>query len=115
MLSGVWRIPYALTVASTAYLLLALAGAAVHRPRQKSGWSAAPRVILLKPFLRLVNHLPPATTEVGLQPSIRRWSQRRAPPAAWQPDRELAALTSPVLGKAIAAAGIELCHWTDLP
>jgi hopanoid biosynthesis associated protein HpnK len=66
-------------------------------------------------LLRLVDHLPPGTTEVGLHPSIRRWSGRHAPPADWEPEQELSALTSPELGKAIVAAGIELCRWADLP
>jgi hypothetical protein len=115
MLSGIGWIACTLTVASTACLLLALAGLAAHRPRQGSCWSAEPRVILLRQLLLLVDLLPPDTTVVGLRPSIRRWSERHAPPADRQPERELAVLTSPELGKAIEAAGIELCRWADRP
>jgi len=62
----------------------------------------------------LVLHLPSGVTEVGLHPSVRNRPDRHGLPADWQPEAELAALTSRELRQAIEARGIELCRWRDL-
>ena len=62
---------------------------------------------------RLVESLPAGLTEAGLHPATRHAPGEHALPAAWHPERELAALTSPALRRAVEASGIELCRWAD--
>jgi hopanoid biosynthesis associated protein HpnK len=62
---------------------------------------------------RLVEHLPSGLTEAGLHPATRNAGGEHALPADWQPARELAALTSPSVRRAVEAGGIELCRWAD--
>ena len=64
---------------------------------------------------RLVTLLRPGTTEVGLHPAVKPWRGPHSPPASWQADRELDALTDPVLRRVIASHRVELCRWADLP
>ena len=63
---------------------------------------------------RLVEHLPPGVTEIGLHPSTGNRKGPHSPPADWQPELELAALVSPALRVAIDAQNVELCRWADL-
>jgi hopanoid biosynthesis associated protein HpnK len=66
-------------------------------------------------LLATVAELPPGVTEAGLHPATGHWSEPHNLPQDWQPAAELAALTSPALRQAIAANGVRLCRWADLP
>lgn len=50
MLTALWWLALALTLAGAAYLLLALASVAAYRPPPPGTWPAAPRVTVLKPL-----------------------------------------------------------------
>ncbi len=63
---------------------------------------------------RLVSRLPQGITEVGLHPATRQWHGPHAPPAAWDPVGELAALIDPQLRAEIDRQRITLCRWADL-
>ena len=65
-------------------------------------------------LIRLVEHLSPGLTEAGLHPATRNAGGEHALPAEWQPARELAALTSLALRRAVEAGRIELCRWADV-
>lgn len=60
MLNIVWWIVAALTAASVAYLLLAIAAVAAFRGRDGPGWATAPRVTVLKPLYGLEPYLEEA-------------------------------------------------------
>lgn len=64
-------------------------------------------------LLRLIAHLPPGLTELGLHPAIGNWTGEHTPPASWRPAAELAALTSPAVRAALEDAGVGLCRWRD--
>lgn len=64
---------------------------------------------------RMIAALPPGVTEAGLHPAAGHWPAPHNLPAEWEPAAELAALTSPALARAIAANGVTLCRWADLP
>ena len=64
---------------------------------------------------RMIAALPEGVTEAGLHPAAGHWPAPHNLPASWEPATELAALTSPGLRDAIAANGVELCRWADLP
>jgi hopanoid biosynthesis associated protein HpnK len=71
---------------------------------------------ITEPLLaRMIAELPEGVTEAGLHPATGHWPMPHNLPADWQPATELAALTSPTLRAAIAANGVELCRWADLP
>jgi hopanoid biosynthesis associated protein HpnK len=63
---------------------------------------------------QLVERLPEGVTEVGLHPAVRMPCGPHGLPLDWQPERELAALTSPALRRAVDAKGVELCRWADI-
>ena len=64
---------------------------------------------------RMIAALPKGVTEAGLHPAAGHWPAPHNLPANWEPATELAALTSSALRGAIAANGVELCRWADLP
>jgi hopanoid biosynthesis associated protein HpnK len=64
---------------------------------------------------RMIVALPPGVTEAGLHPAAGHWPGPHNLPSEWEPAAELAALTSPALAHAIAANGVTLCRWADLP
>lgn len=64
---------------------------------------------------RMVAELPEGVTEAGLHPAAGHWPAPHNLPADWRPADELAALTSLALREAIAASGVALCRWADLP
>lgn len=66
-------------------------------------------------LLAMITALPPGTTEVGLHPAVGHWPPPHNLPGEWRPASELAALTSPALREALAANGVTLCRWADLP
>ncbi|MNC88805.1 YdjC-like protein [compost metagenome] len=63
---------------------------------------------------RLIEHLPEGVTEVGLHPAVRMPGGPHGLPQDWQPERELAALTSPALRRTVETQGVELCRWADI-
>lgn len=66
-------------------------------------------------LLAMIAALPPGTTEAGLHPAAGHWPGPHNLPAGWQPATELATLTSSGLREAMAANGVALCRWADLP
>ncbi|MFT4025316.1 MAG: hopanoid biosynthesis-associated protein HpnK [Novosphingobium sp.] len=64
---------------------------------------------------RMIEALPAGVTEAGLHPATGHWPEPHNLPADWRPAAELAALTSPALREALAANGVRLCRWADLP
>ena len=51
----------------------------------------------------------------GLHPAAGHWPPPHNLPADWAAATELLALVSPALREAIAAQGVQLCRWSDLP
>jgi hopanoid biosynthesis associated protein HpnK len=66
-------------------------------------------------LVRMIAELPAGVTEAGLHPAVGHWPAPHNLPVGWRPADELAALTGPVLRQAIAANGVELVRWADLP
>lgn len=64
---------------------------------------------------RMIAALPEGVTEAGLHPASGHWPPPHNLPADWAPATELQALVSPALREMIAAQGIDLCRWGDLP
>lgn len=64
---------------------------------------------------RMIAALPPGVTEAGLHPAAGHWPGPHNLPSDWEPATELAALTSPALREALAANGVALSRWADLP
>jgi len=64
-------------------------------------------------LVRFAANLPPGLTELGLHPATVTWTGDHGPPADWNQDAELAALTSPEVRAALNAAGVKLCTWED--
>lgn len=66
-------------------------------------------------LVRMIGVMPAGVTEAGLHPAVGHWPAPHNLPADWRPADELAALASPALRQAIAANGVELIRWADLP
>jgi chitin disaccharide deacetylase len=66
-------------------------------------------------LIRLIEHLPDGSTELGLHPATSTWRGEHCPPAHWRQAEELAALTSPQVRGAVERRGVDLVRWADLP
>jgi hopanoid biosynthesis associated protein HpnK len=65
-------------------------------------------------LLRLIKHLPPGVSEIGLHPASRLWPPPYGPRAHWRVTEELAALVDPDVVVACRPPDVRLVRFSDL-
>jgi hopanoid biosynthesis associated protein HpnK len=65
-------------------------------------------------LMRLIDHLPPGVSEVGLHPATRSWPPPYGPRPHWRVTDELAALIDPDVIAACRRPGVRLAKFSDL-